>query len=1707
MLRRQLRLCVSLAGGGLLLVALLALLGQMHVPAVSAEGCNVPGDYATIQEAVDDPECDAISVAAGTYDENVVITRAVILQGAGAASTIIDGGGSGVVISISDGVTPTIDGFTITGGDGTGNGGQGGGISILGASAIIRNNVITGNVAGQDSSGTGAGGGIFVVNSPSPVLIYSNTIQNNIAYSSTTASADYPGCGGGIRTDGDSSAVITGNQFIANVAGYVPETPVWAGGGAICAIGGRGVTIGDNTIRDNWANAASGVGEGGGIFVYGGVATITNNSIYRNTAAFTVTTADEGTYANAGGIGINQAPRAVVIDNWVTTNTVAFAAVSTADPENTSVSGGAINVFGDGTPDDYLLVQGNHLLDNVGTQQLAVSGTDSNGNAQGGGLAVNGVTTTLILDNEVMGNVSAVSMTASSLDGSGYAGAHGGGIHVQRVDALTLSSNQVAGNLSAGEMALHNANGDADGAVAVQDVISATIHDNTVERNTAVMTGAITSDSESYDNSLDPRAGGLMVSCASAEDGGSPCQVAVTGNQVTENTGIVLLSTTGPATGRSTGGGMFIRNMVSATLTGNWIMSNTAAVTLASTTVGPQSFEARGGGLFLSASGWPDADTVAQIENNTIQGNLAVASLTTSAFGSNSQGEVAGGGMLVEDVAAALLLHNQVRGNIAVEELVLGDGGGGNPWGGSARGGGIALNGVSQVTLHGNVVEENVAAQHHAVHELSSMSGGGGIDLSGAADITLHDNTVQHNTSTVEASIASDSGQSLNVSGGGILVNSSGVDDARLWLAENTISTNTAVVTLTTSGDAAGANVNGGGAGINQVATATILSNQVQDNLGAGSLTLAGANPSGAIGGGFAMDQVNDLTMRGNQILSNTAAGRLASTEVSAWGQGGGLAVMNAMRATMEDNTLSNNVGLERGDLFSDNGVNLDANGGGAYIDGSIAGDDWLQVADNHFLSNQGVISLTTSGSNARFNAVGGGLTVRSLATSLILTNEVRGNLAAVAAQVSGDDTMMGPAGQVAGGGIYMDWGDNATLRGNQVLENVAAGQLLADKVGANGAGGGIAVQMMTTVAVETNTVEGNIAVVSGTISSPGMRRLGANGGGISHGATPGATLSLVGNDIRDNTAAGWLAASGANAWANGGGGGISLNFSSAALVQSNLISGNVALREAGSASAGGSGGGIQASSGPPNVSQLTMERNLILGNLSDPTYINSGGGLAANQMAITSTNDLFARNLDGLMASGSNVRLVHDTFYANGHNGVLLNWGSQGTVTDTVVYSHNTGLTADTMGDPATHLVEDYDLLSNAANYAGSVSLGTHTLLGENPRFANPGGDDCHLGVGSPAIDAGVDAGVAVDYDDDPRPMIDGFDIGYDEAYPAVSITDTQLAEESGAAVFTVTLDAPATLQGTVHYATSDGTAQAGSDYLAASGTLTFAPGSMTNTISISVPDDILVEPAETFSVTLSSPTHLMLDRSRATGTILNADLPALSVSDSQLVEGDSGTAGMPFTVTLSTPGLAQVVVQYATSDGTAMAGSDYAATSGALLFLPGTVQQVITVPIVGDTQVEPDETFTLTLTDPVSATLLKPEGVGTILSDELSRLSVSDAVISEGNAIGSMAFSVTLNTPSPWQATVDYSTADGTALAGSDYLTASGTLTFAPGDLEQMITVTVLGDPMFEPDETFTVTLTNPISAALTRAQGAGTLVNDDKPRTFVPVVQRPG
>ncbi len=227
----------------------------------------------------------------------------------------------------------------------------------------------------------------------------------------------------------------------------------------------------------------------------------------------------------------------------------------------------------------------------------------------------------------------------------------------------------------------------------------------------------------------------------------------------------------------------------------------------------------------------------------------------------------------------------------------------------------------------------------------------------------------------------------------------------------------------------------------------------------------------------------------------------------------------------------------------------------------------------------------------------------------------------------------------------------------------------------------------------------------------------------------------------------------------------------------------------------------------------------------------------------------------------------------------------------------------------------------------------------------------------------------------------------------------------------------------------------------------------------------------------------------------------PLVSIGDATVVEGDGGTTNARFAVRLSSALAVPVTVQYNTANGTATTGApaDYSAKVAQTLTIPaGKTGATISIPVKGDGRAEPPEDFTVTLSAPTNAAIGRSVGTATILNDDMGTtpaVSIGDVNVIEGHSLTAKAtFDVTLDVPATGTVTVPWSTSPGTATAGSDYVTASGTLSFPAGTTSKTVAVTVNGDTVSEPDEIATINLGAPVGAVI--ADGSGSLIisNDD-------------
>jgi hypothetical protein len=229
-----------------------------------------------------------------------------------------------------------------------------------------------------------------------------------------------------------------------------------------------------------------------------------------------------------------------------------------------------------------------------------------------------------------------------------------------------------------------------------------------------------------------------------------------------------------------------------------------------------------------------------------------------------------------------------------------------------------------------------------------------------------------------------------------------------------------------------------------------------------------------------------------------------------------------------------------------------------------------------------------------------------------------------------------------------------------------------------------------------------------------------------------------------------------------------------------------------------------------------------------------------------------------------------------------------------------------------------------------------------------------------------------------------------------------------------------------------------------------------------------------------------------------------ALSVGDATIIEGNGGTPYALVSVKLDAPSKQTVAVNYATADGSAKAGSDYGAAAGRLTFARGETSKTIAVPVYGDRLGEPNETFLVNLSGAQRAKIADGQAVVTIVDDE-PRINIAGASMAEGDSGTTLfTFTVSLSGICDEAVTVNFATADGSGFypwsygwattADNDYLAASGTLTFAPGETTKTITVEFIGDIVHEPDEYFFVNLSGASGNALIGFGQAFGVIHDD-------------
>ncbi|AEY64992.1 Calx-beta domain-containing protein [Clostridium sp. BNL1100] len=342
------------------------------------------------------------------------------------------------------------------------------------------------------------------------------------------------------------------------------------------------------------------------------------------------------------------------------------------------------------------------------------------------------------------------------------------------------------------------------------------------------------------------------------------------------------------------------------------------------------------------------------------------------------------------------------------------------------------------------------------------------------------------------------------------------------------------------------------------------------------------------------------------------------------------------------------------------------------------------------------------------------------------------------------------------------------------------------------------------------------------------------------------------------------------------------------------------------------------------------------------------------------------------------------------------------------------------------------------------------------------------------------------------------------DDAAPDIVVSNAEVDEDDSGIntklIFNVKLSAESGKTVTVNYSTADGTATQGVDYTAISnGTLTFNPGGTdTKQIEVTVLGDDIQESSETVTLNLTAANANKPDYT-ATGTIKDNDKATISINDASVTEGPA--KNIVFKVSLSKPCSQSITVNYRTKDGSAKKVSDYVQSEGTITFAENDIsEKTITIDINDDELYEGVESFDVELYDlsEPSVEMGKATGKGTINDNEsIPLISIENIGEVEGNSGKTIAsFTVTLSTASVNDIYVDYVTLEGTAKEGKDYTAVTGKLKIPAGLKSGTINVDMVGDSLYENNETFSLILLNPEGAEINSSKGTAvcTIKDDD-------------
>ncbi|WP_238319322.1 Calx-beta domain-containing protein [Parvularcula oceani] len=335
---------------------------------------------------------------------------------------------------------------------------------------------------------------------------------------------------------------------------------------------------------------------------------------------------------------------------------------------------------------------------------------------------------------------------------------------------------------------------------------------------------------------------------------------------------------------------------------------------------------------------------------------------------------------------------------------------------------------------------------------------------------------------------------------------------------------------------------------------------------------------------------------------------------------------------------------------------------------------------------------------------------------------------------------------------------------------------------------------------------------------------------------------------------------------------------------------------------------------------------------------------------------------------------------------------------------------------------------------------------------------------------------------------------IGNTDGAPSFFVDDPR-ATEGGELIFTVTLDRVSSVEHRVDYETQNHPTVSSDDYTATSGTLTFPVGQTEKEVRVAITQDEIHEGVEYVYLMIGSPTNgAMIGDDHGDGRIADDDPVSVRVGDDSAQEGGS----LEFTVSLNRSSSKSHKIDFATSNSTAQAGTDYDAENGTLTFAPGETEKTFAVNVRQDTVYEATEVFNVNLANATNGLgISDSRAIGEIVDDEsVPAFRVSDPSVSEG---GQLAFEITLSGDSALSHKVNFATANASATA-DDYDAKSGTITFPPHTSSRNVTVQTREDSVYEGNETVRLNLSSATGGAtIADSRGEGQIQNDDPAPKF--------